>query len=209
MIDYLDELSNIVLEINKTQQEAEEKARQKAKEELLKLEIKKDKNIYQGNRTKLIILGVDFEKGSLFYKDNCIVENYKIFLDIYTPQLSTFNAYNYYNLNVEIEDIVCILNNENQLYIGIITHIEKNKDENLYTFTTKNIESIFDFKIYNIYKNKSWYIFLTLIKIIYNNLPFIKLNKKLMMKIIIILNFLKKMKKKNLIFINLLTKYLK
>nr|CAL00044.1 hypothetical protein SPICINP14_001 [Spiroplasma citri] len=179
MIDYLDELSNIVLEINKTQQEAEEKARQKAKEELLKLEIKKDKNIYQGNRTKLIILGVDFEKGSLFYKDNCIVENYKIFLDIYTPQLSTFNAYNYYNLNVEIEDIVCILNNENQLYIGIITHIEKNKDENLYTFTTKNIESIFDFKIYNIYKNKSWYTFLTLIKIIYNNLPFIKLNKKI------------------------------
>ncbi|APE75394.1 hypothetical protein [Spiroplasma citri] len=127
MTDYLDELSNIVLEINKAQQEAEEKARQKARDELLKLEIKKDKNIYQGNRTKLIIFGVDFEKGSLFYKDNCIVENYKIFLDIYTPQLSTFNAYNYYNLNVEIEDIVCILNNENQLYIGIITHIEKTK----------------------------------------------------------------------------------
>ncbi|ALA98371.1 hypothetical protein SKUN_001513 [Spiroplasma kunkelii CR2-3x] len=179
MIDYINELSNIVLEINKTQQEAEEKARQKAKDELLKIEIKEDKNIYQGNRIKLIIFGVDFEKRSLFYKDNCIVENYKIFLDIYTPQLSTFNAYNYYNLNVEIEDIVCILNNENQLYIGIITHIEKNKDENLYTFTTKNIESIFDFKIYNIYKNKSWYIFSTLKEIFNKNLSFIKLNKKI------------------------------
>ncbi|WFG97065.1 hypothetical protein M0C40_03420 [Spiroplasma citri] len=90
MIDYLDELSNIVLEINKAQQEAEEKARQKARDELLKLEIKKDKNIYQGNRTKLIILGVNFEKGTLFYKDNCIVENYKIFLDIYTPATINF-----------------------------------------------------------------------------------------------------------------------